>query len=321
MTDRKRVFLIDTDLGVDDSIALLMALADPSIEIRALFTVHGNTKIEQVNRNVRQVLEYTNCELPIYPGSAMPLHAQPLEPVEIMGKDGLGNVSYELPEPKMELQDKHAALVMVDLINEAHGAGEEITLVMLGPLTNLALALTLDPEIINKLPNLVIMGGAFEARGNSSTVAEFNFFADPEAAAVVFRAGFSNVILLPWETTLKFPLLWDNYGQLCEIGTSRADLMKRITSLTRQFLEGILKFPGLLLPDPLAMACALDPSIIMNEVHIHSSIELAGKIGRGLLACDWNGINQAKPNVHIVTEIDSERLFNRLQSCLKKGGG
>ena len=250
MADPKRGILIDTDLGVDDTIALLMALAHPEVEILAITTTHGNIGVEHVSRNVRQVLEYTRREIPVYPGSAVPLYGDALTPSLLMGTDGLGGASMQLPAPLMSLQTTPAGLALVQQIHAAAKRGD-FCLVMLGPLTNLALALALDPQIPRLVPHLVIMGGAVDGRGNQTAAAEFNFYADPEAAGVVFRAGFPHLTLLPWETSTKYLLNWESYEQLTKIESRPAQLFTQVTASMVDFLKHQFHLPGTPLPDPL----------------------------------------------------------------------
>jgi purine nucleosidase len=318
MDNLKRGLIIDTDLGVDDTSALLMALAHPQVEILAITTTHGNIGMDQVNRNVRQVLEYTRrSEIPVFPGSAVPLFSSPLKPSMLMGADGLGGVSRELPAPLMSLQPTVAAVALVEQIHSAAKRGN-FTVVMLGPLTNLALALALDPELPRLVPHLVIMGGAVDARGNQTPVAEFNFYADPEAAGVVFRAGFHHLTLLPWETSTKQLLSWEAYEQLTALPGRSARLFRMVTEVMADFLKQNFHLPGIPLPDPLAMACALDAQIIRQAPPAHCSVETAGSIGRGLLAVDWRGLSTSAPNANIVTEVDFERFLALLQASLEE---
>ncbi len=318
MVDSKRGLIIDTDLGVDDTIALLMALADPSVEILAITTTHGNIGVEQVNRNVRQVLEYTRrSEIPVFPGSALPLFAHPLTPSLLMGSDGLGGASVELPAPLMSLQPTVAAVALVEQIHAAAKRGD-FSLVMLGPLTNLTLALALDPELPRLVPHLVIMGGTVDARGNQTSVAEFNFYADPEAAGVVFRTGFPKLTLLPWETSTKQLLSWEVYEQLSAIPGRTARLYKMVTASMVDFLKQHFHLPGMPLPDPLAMACALDAQIIRQATPAQCAVETAGSIGRGLLAVDWRNLSAPAPIANIVTEVDFERFLSLLQFSLEE---
>ena len=315
MADPKRGILIDTDLGVDDTIALLMALAHPEVEILAITTTHGNIGVEHVNRNVRQVLEYTRREIPVYPGSAVPLYGDALTPSLLMGTDGLGGASKQLPAPLMSLQTTPAGLALVQQIHAAAKRGD-FCLVMLGPLTNLALALALDPQIPRLVPHLVIMGGAVDGRGNQTAAAEFNFYADPEAAGVVFRAGFPHLTLLPWETSIKYLLNWESYEQLTKIESRPAQLFTQVTASMVDFLKQQFHLPGTPLPDPLAMACALDARIIRQAPPTHCSVETAGSIGRGLLAVDWRGLSGPAFNANIVTEVDFERFLTMLAASL-----
>ncbi len=304
--------IIDTDAGVDDALALMMALAHPRAQVLAITTVHGNVAVDQVVHNVALVLEQMGREeIPFFPGAARPLVADPLEggSTEIMGEDGLGGATRAYPAPRLAARSEPAALALVRLAREHPGG---FTLVALGPLTNLALALRLDPGFPARVARLVVMGGAVEAHGNTSPVAEFNVLADPEAAAVVFEAGFPQVWLLPWETTLAYPLAWETYTAWVRQDTPRARLLAQIADHTAQVLRDRFHAPGYLLPDPLAMAVALDPDGVQDAPHVALRVETQGRWGRGLTAVDWQGRSGLSPNVHVVRALDPDRAYQWL---------
>lgn len=306
--------LIDTDLGIDDAMALLMALAEPGVAIDCITTVCGNVGMEQVTCNVLQVLEFLQTALPVYRGSAVPLFGAALAPSNLMGADGLGGASGELPKPRMAARPGHAAQQIVERAKR----GVE-TLVMLGPLTNLALALSLDPHLIRRVRRLVIMGGASENHGNTTPATEFNFFADPEAAQLVLAAGFPELWLLPWETSLKFPLSWAEVETLFAIPTRRAKLFHQFSARMCAYLKDERHVSGLALPDPLAMAIALDPQVALKTEQVFGAVETSGTWGRGMLAIDWQGQTGRTPNLHLVTEIDRERVLEHLTIESKTG--
>ncbi len=308
--------IIDTDTGVDDALALMMALAHPNTHILAITAVHGNVLLEQVTRNVALVLEQMDApEIPVFPGAARPLVAAPLDggSTEIMGPDGLGGATAVYPSSRRRAESEHAALALIRLAREHAGT---FTLVALGPLTNLALALRLDPAFPQRVSRLVIMGGAVNARGNTSPVAEFNIMSDPEAAAVVFEADFPDIWLLPWETTLAYPLPWETY-RAWQMDTPRARLLGHLADHTARVLQEHFHAPGYLLPDPLAMAVALDQDLVQDAPQAAVRVETQGRWARGLTAVDWQGRWELPANVHVVQALDADRAFDLLYAAVR----
>ncbi|NPA31902.1 MAG: nucleoside hydrolase [Chloroflexi bacterium] len=309
----RQTMVIDTDAGVDDAIALLMALAHPATQVVGITATHGNVDVDQVVANVGVVLDQMGLEVPIYRGADRPLVAEPLSSAHIHGEDGLGGIRATLPPTQHRPAAEHAAWALTRLAREHPG----LTVLALGPLTNLALAVRLDPEFVRHVGRLVVMGGAIEARGNASPSAEYNIFADPEAAAIVFDAGFEDFWLLPWETTLKHPLRWDQYDALANLGTPRAAFFGRMTASLARLLREQLAAPGFLLPDPLAATVALEPEAAREHAFVPIGVETLGTYGRGLTSVDWRPQTAAAPNVHAVLTVDEPTLVTLLQRALQ----
>jgi purine nucleosidase len=309
--------VIDTDAGVDDAFALMLALASSRAHPLAITTVHGNVPVRQATQNVCLIQDVMGREVPVYEGASRPLLGEPLDATNIMGPDGLGGVTAWMQPSMRQKRASNAAIALTQwLRHRAYSAG--ITLVTLGPLTNLALALALQPDLPKHVTRLIIMGGTSEARGNASAVAEFNFFADPEAAARVLRAGFQEVWLLPWETSLRYPIPWSDFDALLFPENPRTQFARYITGYLRERLQG-LGMPGLVLPDLWAMLVALYPECVRESVPVQASVEMEGALGRGMLAISWYQTS-AEPNLHLVTHLDVGRGVEILRSILAGGG-
>ncbi|MCD4671865.1 MAG: nucleoside hydrolase, partial [Anaerolineaceae bacterium] len=223
--------IIDTDMGVDDAHALLMALTDPEVEVLGITTVVGNVGLPQVVLNVGHVLDLLQMDNPYYRGASLPLISDPIPPSGLMGRDGLGDATQQLGAPQHQPEEEAAALALIRMVQEAEKTGD-FTLVALGPLTNLALALRMMPDFAARVPRLVVMGGAYKAMGNASWTAEFNFFGDPEAAQIVLEAGFPDVWILPWEVSVEQMVLWPEYEKLIALESPRAAFFKRISAVS-----------------------------------------------------------------------------------------
>ena len=305
--------IIDTDAGVDDAIALLMALNHPHTQVAGITTVNGNVNVDQVTDNVCIILDQMNRDVPVYKGCDRPLFTAPMTADVVHGSDGLGGVAAKYLPSRHEPESEHAALALMRLARELAG---NFTLLAMGPLTNLALAVRLDPEFVNHVPRLVVMGGAIETHGNVTPVAEYNIYADPEAAAIVFEAGFLEIWLVSWETTLKYPLFWDQFDRLASQATPNGKFFNEITTITAQVLRERFGLPGLLLPDPLAAAVALDPEIVTEAPCLPVSVVTNGKQARGMTSVDWMNQTGEPANVFVVTALNESSVFDMLGSAL-----
>lgn len=306
-----RSFIVDTDCGVDDAIALLMALSFSDVELAAITTVAGNTSVENVTRNVCLALDVAGRNAPVYRGCSRPLIGELPGIGGLMGSDGLGDASAALPPTRREIEHEHAALALIRL---SHQLYKPVTLVALGPLTNLALAVRLDAGFAQRISRLVIMGGAMYAQGNASPTAEFNFFADPEAAKIVLEAGFGDLWVLPWETSVAQALPWQEYDALVALQTPKAEFFKAITAPVRGALENVFRLPGMPLPDPLAMAVALDEHVASESAFLPAMVETTVGLGRGLMALEW--FPQHSPNIHLVKRVDFAVVLSILRIAL-----
>jgi len=303
--------IIDTDAGVDDAQALMLALGHPNAEVAAVTTVGGNVPLENVIPNVFEVLHVMGAEgVPVFPGAREPLLPGPREHAKTFhGEDGLGN--YQPRAARVTPQSEPAAVAIGRLARERPG---ELTLVALGPLTNLALALRLEPELPRLLRRLVVMGGAHTARGNTPRWgAEFNFYYDPEAAQMVAQAA-EELTMVTWETTLAHPISPEDYRRLAGLGTPRARFFADITAHT---LASLAKFgyQGLLVPDPLAMVAALEPEAIAAEERHRLWVETCGEHTRGQSLLDY-GRSGLEPNTRVVTALDRARVLESFRRAL-----
>ncbi|MFC5742774.1 nucleoside hydrolase [Dyella tabacisoli] len=305
----KPQLLIDTDPGVDDALAILMAHAHA--DVAGLSVAAGNVGLAHTVRNARTLIDLVGASTPIFAGCPTPLVRMPEEDAAFVhGKDGLGDVGF--PEPKAQAGDEQAALALLRLTRERPG---ELTLVALAPLTNLALALRLDPSLPERVARLVVMGGAVTGHGNTEKVpAEFNVGFDPESAHVVFEA-FPQFDLVDWEATLRHAFDETEFNHWLVAGDHRAVFFGKVFQTARAFnLKKQRR--GVIAADALAMAVAIDPSIITRSENRHVAVELDGRLTRGATVVDWAGRLGKPVNARVVLDVDQQRFAAMVRKAL-----
>lgn len=302
--------IIDTDPGVDDAHAIMMAFAYPEAKVEALTTVAGNVSLERATLNALTILEAIGEDVPVFPGCDDALVIPTSRRAISHGTDGLGDSRY--PPPSRQASSEHAVHALIRMANESPG---ELTLAAIGPLTNLALATRLDPALPQKYKRLVVMGGAIHAKGNSwERAAEFNFYCDPESAAIVFES-WPEVTLVSWETTLAHGLRPQQVEELAQGDSPRADLFRR--TIQKRFVEQATGQRVLSEPDPLALAVALEPDIVRRAETRYVEVELAGRFTRGQTVVDWYDLTGRPHNANLVLEVDRERFWELMKLSLR----
>ncbi len=305
----KPQLLIDTDPGVDDALAILMAHAHA--DIAGLSIAAGNVGLVHTLRNARTLVDLLDAAIPVFGGCPTPLVRMPEEYAgHVHGMDGLGDIGF--PEPQAQTSDEHAANALLRLTGERPG---ELTLVALAPLTNLALALRLDPTLPQRVARLVVMGGAVTGHGNTGKVpAEFNIGFDPEAAHVVFEA-FPAFDLVDWEATLRHAFDDAEFDAWLAAGDKRADFFGAIVATARRYNASHDR-RGVIAADALAMAVAIDPSIIVRSERRAVAVELDGRLTRGATVVDWARRLNWPAQANIVLEVDQARFSAMVRRAL-----
>jgi inosine-uridine nucleoside N-ribohydrolase len=302
-TQPKRL-LIDTDPGVDDSMAILFAFASPEVKIEALTTVFGNTGSDITTQNALRLVELAgHPEVPVARGAEKPL----LRPYTglgwmVHGRNGLGEA--ELPPPKGKPDPRRAATFIIDTIMANPG---EITLVPLGPLTNIALAVATEPRIAQNVREVVLMGGAANVPGNASPVAEANIHNDPEAAHIVFHAGWP-LTMVGLDVTHKTVMTPEYLEELRAANNPWTDFIAAITPHYLGFSQrqGQNGFP---VHDSSALAYVIDPTLFETK-HVFTDVDHQSEHHHGQTVPDWRGQREMEPNVHVCVDVDSERFLD-----------
>lgn len=308
--------LIDTDPGVDDALAILMALNDPDHDVVGLSIAAGNVGLEYTVRNALKLCEVAGRgDIPVFAGCASPLVFAPREDAaHVHGRDGFGDVGFDPPACRVE--SEHAALAILRL---SHLYAGELLLVALGPLTNIALALKLDPTLPSRIKRFVVMGGAVSAHGNITPAAEFNVAFDPEAAHVVFE-GFPAFDLADWEAVIAHGFHHQKAERWLQAASPRARFYDAISLQTRKWSadrRGELWHSA----DALAMAYALQPDGALELAARALQVETAGTLTRGATVTDWNRQTGRPDNARILLRYDQARFEGLVEAALAAGGG
>lgn len=301
-----RKIIIDTDPGQDDAVAILLALASPELEVLGLTAVAGNVPLALTARNARMIVELSGrTDIPVFAGSDAPLTRKLVTAEHVHGRTGLDGIA--LPDPVMPLQDGHAVDFIIETLrNEPPGT---VTLCPLGPLTNIAIAFTRAPDIIERVQQVVLMGGAYFEVGNITPAAEFNIYVDPEAAEIVFGSGV-DLVVMPLDVTHRALSTRARVEAFRKAG--------RVGPVVASWLEFFERFDvdkygseGGPLHDPTVIAWLLRPDLFTGR-RINVEIETQGKYTAGMTVADWWGVTDRPANALFIGDVDPQGFFDLL---------
>lgn len=287
--------IIDTDCGIDDAITIISAIKY-GIDIVGITTVSGNVYVDQVTDNVLRILNFMGRnDIKVFKGAHKPLISEKTTPAKIHGENGIGDVELE-KSPKSE-EELPAPYAIYKLARENPG----IVLLTLGPLTNIAMAFNLYPDLKNYVSKIVSMGGAVNF-GNVTRFAEFNFFYDPEAAEFVLRLGIP-ILLVPWDPVVATQIFEEELKETFKGSVGK--LILQMEKTVMDFVEKVRGVRGVFLPDPMALATFLDPTIIKSKINTSMHMELNhGSLMRGA------SIIGEGHGTEIVMEVDKGKFLN-----------
>jgi purine nucleosidase len=289
---RKRIIL-DTDPGIDDSLAILLALASPELTLEGLSIVHGNCSLEQATTNALSVLEFANAgHVPVARGCELPLVQPSLLALETHGNTGLGYA--KLPRPQIKPIGQHGCDFLIEKILASPGG---ITLVAVGPLTNVALAIRKEPRLVNALEELIIMGGAIRHEGNATALAEFNTFVDPHAAHIVYHAGIPTT-LVPLDVTYQCILTKTDVDRLLKIDSPLPRFIHDATEFYMEYHHSYQGIQGCIINDPLALALAFAPDLC-DFLELPVDVDLSGGISMGKTIGDFYNYKKKPANMRV----------------------
>lgn len=307
MTSTTRSIIIDTDPGQDDALAILLALASPELLVLGFIGVAGNVPLKLTTRNIRVVCELAGCtDVPVFAGADRPLNRTLVTAEHVHGKTGLDGA--DLPEPSIELQSQHGVDFLVETVmNQPAGS---ITLCMLGPLTNLAMALQKEPLIASRLQEVVLMGGGFFEGGNITPAAEFNIFVDPDAAQIVLESGVP-ITMLPLDCTHQALTTGPRISAFRALGNRAGIVCADWMEFFERFDEDKYGTDGGPLHDPNVIAYLLMPEIYSSRF-INVEVETHSQLTLGMTVADWWRVSGKEPNVTYVRNVNSDAFFQIL---------
>ena len=318
------VLLIDTDTASDDAVALIVALRAPGVRVAAITTVAGNVDVDQATRNALYTVELCGADVPVYRGAAQPLSRSHQSATWFHGRDGLGDHGY--PPSRRKAEPRAAVEAMIAAIEANPG----LVLVTLGPLTNLALALAENPEIAGNVSRCVVMGGNPCCEGNVTPAAEYNLWVDPEAARIVLRSALP-IELIGWHLCrFDAALSLNDIEYVLSLNTELARFAIDCNSHARRAYLEQTNEHGISLPDPVAMAIALDPSIGTNWSEHYVDVETRSELTRGMTVVDrlnvaandrnrgvWADLLATDHRARVCWTIDVARWKEALYAALK----
>lgn len=308
----RRPFFVDTDTASDDAVALVMALRDPDVDVVGIGVVAGNVPLDLAVQNALYTREL--CErddVPVHAGAAAPRSIALETAQNVHGGDGMGDIGLPLRGRDADGDDAVAAL-----LTASHEHAGELTLVTLGPLTNVAAALDRDPTLPGRIARTVTMGAVADHIGNVTPVAEFNMWADPHAVEVVLGSGL-DVEFVGWDISRKHAVVPPALAaDLRAIGTPLAEFAVDIQCAVAEYCDTETKLAGFDLPDPIAMAYAIDPAVATEVRRLHLEVETDSPLTRGMVVMDVLGLTGRTPNATVVTAADEARFLTMLRRSL-----
>jgi ribosylpyrimidine nucleosidase len=305
----RRKIILDCDPGHDDAVAIMMAAKHPKIDLLGVSAVAGNQTLEKTTRNALNVCQHLGLDVPVYAGMSLPMVRQQIIADDIHGETGLDGPEFEPLKKKNE--EKHSVDFIIETVMQSN---DDITIVLVGPLSNLAMAMRLEPKIVPKIQEIVIMGGGYQL-GNVTPSAEFNILADAEAAYVVFTSGVP-VVMMGLDITNQVQCVPKTVERMDKIGNKASKLFADMMGFVMKTQNQVFGLEGSPLHDPTCIAWLIDPSCI-ELMEMHTEIELRSEKCYGRTICDYFKVTGNKPNSKVAVAIDHDKFWNIVEECLK----
>ena len=306
----KTKIILDCDPGHDDAVAIMLAAREPSLELLGVSVVAGNQTLENTQRNARNVLQWLGADIPVYAGCDRPMVRDKVIAADIHGSTGLDGPVF--PPLLKRLEPEHAVQFLIRTLLESEG---DITVVTTGPMTNLAMAMRLEPKITEKIRRIVLMGGSF-TNGNVTPAAEFNILADAEAASVCFRSG-RPITMVGLDVTRKalcYPEIVERMGR---IGNRASNLFVALMGHFCKTQKQIFGWEGGPLHDPVTIAYLIDPEVLVTKP-MNVQIDIRSTQSYGRTNCDYYGYQKLPPTADVAVDIDVARFWDIVETGLRR---
>jgi purine nucleosidase len=309
-----RKIILDCDPGIDDALALALACSSPEIELLGVTTTHGNVPLFQTTENALALLEMFGSPAKVYPGASMPLVRNAVHAGAVHGDNGMGGV--DLPEHRRKAEDRHAVDYIIETVMAAPG---QVSLFHIGPLTNLALAIRLRPELVSSIKEVIVMGGS-TGEGNVTCSAEFNMFADPHAARIVLESG-ANITMFGLDVTHRAIAGNEVFQAIADIDGDVGAIVLRLMRIYAEFYEKAYGWSGPAIHDMCTIAWAIDPGLFRLKSSA-MTVDTNDGVNFGRTVVDSLGLTLSSPRVAIAAEVNAEAMFDLFVKRLasKQGG-
>jgi purine nucleosidase len=307
-----RKIIIDTDPGQDDAVAILLALASPEdVTVLGITAVAGNVPLDLTQKNARIICELAQkTDVPVFAGAKRPLERPLVTAEHVHGKTGLDGP--QLPDPTMTLQDQHAVDFIIQTLR-AEPSGT-ITLCPLGPLTNIAAAFNQAPDIIERVQEVVLMGGAYFEVGNITPTAEFNIYVDPEAAKIILKSG-ADITMMPLDVTHKALVTKNRNDRFRALETPVGVAVAEMTDFFERFDREKYGSDGAPLHDPTVIAYLINPKLFTGR-YVNVEVETKSELTLGMTVADWWRVSNREPNAMFIGDLDADGFFDLLTERL-----
>lgn len=310
MNMEKQKIILDCDPGHDDAIAIMLAANSPALELLGVTVVAGNQTLENTRRNACHVLQWLGRDVPVYSGCGQPMVREKITAGDIHGATGLDGPVF--PPLQKTVEPEHAVQFLVRRLLDSDG---DIVVVTTGPMTNLAMAMRLEPRIVEKIQRIVLMGGSY-TNGNVSPAAEFNIIADAEAAHVCFTSG-RPITMVGLDVTRKVLCYPEIVARMAKVDTCASRLFVDLMQHFCRTQKEIFGWDGGPLHDPVTIASLLDPALLTTKP-MNVQIELRATQSYGRTNCDYFGYLGLPATADVAVDIDVERFWDIIEACLRR---
>ncbi|MCK4551844.1 MAG: nucleoside hydrolase [Tenericutes bacterium] len=309
MIEANRKIILDCDPGHDDAIAIMLAGKNSKLELLGITVESGNQTLEKTGLNALNLCQYLNIDVPVCLGASNPIIKEVEVCEAIHGETGLDG--FDFPNLEISYDPRHAVDFIIETILKSD---KKVTMVTTGPMTNLALAIRIEPNILNNIEEVVIMGGSY-SNGNVTPAAEFNIYCDPEAAHIVFNSGLK-VTMVGLDVTRKVLVLPEIVDRMTKIDNNASKLFTKLMIVFNENQKRVFGFDGAPLHDPVTIAYLIDPTVIDVDF-VHCEIDISNGSSYGRTNCDIFDYLKLKKNTFVAKNIDVDKFWNIIEEALR----